>query len=443
MGEQSIRRRGVLRRVGSLTAPVVALAAPVVALAACGTSATEAPKSTALRSGVTVTLMSGEDPQSNLEARAKQIANFRQQYPGIQIDRQRLAGYATKLIAAFAAGTPPDLFTTARNDITSQAPKGMALALDDLIKRDKLNLNDYYPASYEQYRFESKLYAMSYDFPNRCLFVNVKAFDEAGVRRPPTTYKDDSWNWDVFRTAMEGLMRRFGSDGTWAIDGGRALRAYMPWVWNAGGDMISKDGREVVLNQPPGVEALQFLQDIIYKYRVAPPQEGRPDPRKLFTQGKMLVYEEGQTIIGQLRSDIKGALTWDVVPVPKGKGTTRAASGGGSGYAMANPALNREEAWAFFKHLSSRQSQEIWMVDVGAMVPFRALVESPAFLQTPPDHMSLFVEGASLLRLDPTAVRWSEISPVLDEEMAKLWSGASPAKAVADAIKTRVDPLLK
>jgi ABC-type glycerol-3-phosphate transport system substrate-binding protein len=175
---------------------------------------------------------------------------------------------------------------------------------------------------------------------------------------------------------------------------------------------------------------------------VAPPQDGRPDARKNFTLGKMLVYEDSQTIIGQLRSDIKGTFTWDVVPVPKGKGA-RAASGGGSGYAMANPAINKEEAWAYFEHLMSRQSQEMWMTGVGAMVPFKALVESPAFLQPPPDHMSVFVEGASLLKLDPTAVRWSDISPMLDEELAKLWSGAATAKQVADSIKQRVDSLLR
>jgi multiple sugar transport system substrate-binding protein len=207
--------------------------------------------------------------------------------------------------------------------------------------------------------------------------------------------------------------------------------------------MFSKDGKEVVLNQPAGVEALQFFQDLMYKFRVAPPQEGRPDARKLFTQGKMLVYEDSQTIIGQLRSDIKGAFAWDVIPVPKGKGATRASSGGGSGYSMANPAANREEAWAYFKHLAGRQSQEIWMTAIGAMVPFKALVESPAFLQPPPDHMSLFVEGASLLRLDPTAVRWAEIDPILTEELTGFWTGAQPAKQVADNVKRRVDPLLK
>ena len=99
--------------------------------------------------------------------------------------------------------------------------------------------------------------------------------------------------------------------------------------------------------------------------------------------------------------------------------------------------------WAFFKHLMTRESHTTWMTVVGAMVPYKALAESPDFLAPPPAHMSLFAEGAGLLRLDPSAPRWTEIDPILNGELEKLWSGEQPPKQVADAIKRLVDPLLK
>jgi len=83
------------------------------------------------------------------------------------------------------------------------------------------------------------------------------------------------------------------------------------------------------------------------------------------------------------------------------------------------------------------------MTVVGAMVPFKALVESPTFLVAPPAHMSIFGEGAAILRLDPTAPRWTEIEPVLNDELDKLWTGAVPPKQVADTIKRLIDPMLK
>jgi multiple sugar transport system substrate-binding protein len=414
-------------------------------LAACGAgerTGAEPAQGRALRSGITLTWMSGLDGQPNQDARNEQIARFRERQPGIQVERQRVEDYGAKLIAAFAAGTPPDLYTTGRANVTSQATRGYSLALDDLVKRDKFSLTDFYPTSYEQYRINGKLYALSYDFPNRCLFANMSAFDEAGIRRPPSTYKDESWTWDAFRVAMEGLQRRVGPQGSWAFDANRGLRSWMPWVWNNGGDLLSKDGREVVLHEPAGVEALAFLQDMITRYQVSPPQAGRQAPLRVFTQGKLVVYENAQTAIGQMRQDIGQSFSWDTVPLPKGKGA-RAASGGGSGYSMSATGQNKEETWAFFKHVMSRESHNTWMTVVGAMVPFKTLVESPAFLAPPPAHMSLFVEGATLLRLDPTAARWNEVDQVLNEELNKLWAGTQAPKQVADSIKRLVDPLLK
>jgi ABC-type glycerol-3-phosphate transport system substrate-binding protein len=422
----------------------VAPAAGALGAACAGleSSASAPVRPQALRSGVTLAWMSGLDNQPNQDARDQQISRFREQHPGIRVERQRVEGYAAKLVAAFAAGTPPDLFTTGRATVTSEATRGYPSALDDLIKRDRFSLAEFYPTSYEQYRVGGKLYALAYDFPNRCLFANLSAFDEAGVKRPPSTWKDDAWTWDAFRTAMESLQRRRGPQGAWAFDANRGLRSWMPWVWNNGADLLSKDSKEVVLNEPAGVEALAFLQDLIVRYQVSPPQADRQAPLGQFARGQLLVYENAQTAIGQMRLDIGQSFTWDAVPMPRGRGP-RAASGGGSGYSLAAPSPNRDEAWAFFKHVMTRESHTTWMTVVGAMVPYKALAESPAFLVPPPAHMSLFAEGAALLRLDPSTVRWTEIEPILNGELNKLWSGEQPPKQVADGIKRLVDPMLR
>jgi multiple sugar transport system substrate-binding protein len=240
---------------------------------------------------------------------------------------------------------------------------------------------------------------------------------------------------------MDGLQRHVGPQGGWALDTGRdAVRSRISWVWNNGGDLLSKDAKQVVLNQPAGVEALAFLQDLIHRYRVAPPQDQRGNVRQSFVQGKILLYEGGQPDVAANRREIGSSFTWDMVPLPKGKGP-RTASGGGSAYGMGS-VDQREEAWAFFKHIMSPPMQELFMKATGGMVGLRALVESPAFLESPPAHMSLFVEGATVLRGDPTTVRWNEVQTVIDEHLVRLWTREAQPKEVADAIKQQVDPLL-
>jgi hypothetical protein len=82
------------------------------------------------------------------------------------------------------------------------------------------------------------------------------------------------------------------------------------------------------------------------------------------------------------------------------------------------------------------------MKATGGMVGLKSLVESPAFLESPPAHMSLFVEGATALRGDPTTVRWNEVQTVINEQLNRLWTRDAQPKEVADAIKQQADPLL-
>ena len=421
-----------------------ALTAVAAVLAACGTSgggqAGPAAAPT-LRRSTTLSWMTGAASAVDLEARAKQIDAFKQT-TGITADYQGLPDFAVKVQAAFAGGTPPDLYFTRATTLSGEIARKWAQPFDDLVKRDHYPLTDFYSASLEQYRSSGKLYAFPSDYPNRSFFANMTAFQEAGLKPPPTTYKDDTWTWDVFRTAMEGLQRRAGPQGGWAVDTGRdAVRSWISWVWNNGGDFLSRDGTQVVLNQPAGVEALTFLQDLIHRQRVAPPADQRGNVLMNFVQGKMLMYESGQPDVGSLRRQVGQTFTWDVVPLPKGKGP-RIASGGGSAWAMGSE-RQREETWAFFKHILSKPMQEIFVKATGAMVGLKSLVESPAFLESPPAHMSLFVEGASVLRGDPTAVRWNDIQTIITEQMTRLYANQAQPKEVADTMKQQVDPLLK
>jgi ABC-type glycerol-3-phosphate transport system substrate-binding protein len=394
-----------------------------------------------LRRTVTLQWMHGADTPAHGEARDQQIAAFKQA-TSINVERQGLPDFAAKLQAAFAAGTPPDLYFTRATTITGEVALKQAQPLEDLAKRDQFPFADFYPTAIEQYRVQGKVSALPFDYPNRSFFANMSAFQEAGIKPPPTTYKDDTWTWDAFRTSMEGLQRRVGPNGGWAVDAGRdAVRSWIAWVWNNGGDFLSRDGKEVVLNQPAGVEALTFFQDMIHRYRFAPTQDQRGNVRQNFVNGKILLYEGGQPDVGALRREVGSNFTWDVVPLPKGKGP-RTASGGGSAFAIGST-TQLEEAWALMKHIMSKPMQEIFMKATGAMVGLKSLVESPAFLESPPAHMSLFVEGASVLRGDPTAVRWNEVQIVLNEQLPRLWNNQAQPKDVADTIKQQVDPLLR
>jgi hypothetical protein len=156
------------------------------ALAACGGGTEPAAPAAVptLRRSVKLAWMTDAGTPAHLDARTQQIAAF-QQATGIAVDYQGTPDFATKVQGAFASGTPPDLYFTRATTLTGEVAKKQAQPLDDLVKRDRFPLTDFYPASYEQYRVNGKVHALPFDYPNRALFANVTAFQGAdGMARP-------------------------------------------------------------------------------------------------------------------------------------------------------------------------------------------------------------------------------------------------------------------
>ncbi len=193
MRMRALSRRALLRGAAGLALPL--------GLAACGTSGgTTQPAGPGavptLRRSVKLTWMTDAGTPAHLDARTQQITAF-QQATGVTVDYQGTPDFATKVQAAFASGTPPDLYFTRATTLTGEVAKKQAQPLDDLAKRDKFPLADFYPASYEQYRVNGKVHALPCDYPNRAFFANMTAFQDAGLKPPPTTYNDEAWTWEA------------------------------------------------------------------------------------------------------------------------------------------------------------------------------------------------------------------------------------------------------
>ena len=68
---------------------------------------------------------------------------------------------------------------------------------------------------------------------------------------------------------------------------------------------------------------------------------------------------------------------------------------------------------------------------------------NPCFVQSPPEHIKLFVEGSDYLHIDPRVPNWDEVDRIMTEELVALWTGKAPAQQVAASIKAKIDPVLK
>jgi multiple sugar transport system substrate-binding protein len=352
--------------------------------------------------------------------------------------------YMDKLYAAFAAGQAPDIFRLESSYLPGLVAREQVEPLDAYLRRDRVDLEDFYPKGLEMYRWQDRQYALPW-LAFRVLFYNVALLQQQGVARPPIEWRDRRWNWDAFLS----LLRRFVQvdappqpGGMWPFGSPLAYLDAWVWVLGAGGDLFSADGRRLVLDQPAALEGLQFYADLMAVHRVhpTPSQAAQDPPQAAFLTGRTVFYYGPALVAARLR-DVTFAA--DAAPVPWGKAGTY-TTGGGHGWPMSRTSVQKEAAWQLQKFLGSKEN-DLLQVEAGEAPPFRKSTAAlPAWRQRrPPEHPEVLSDSATYLQPQPKVPAWSEIERVLNTALRPVWEGQRGAREVVSAIKPQVEHLLE
>ena len=234
---------------------------------------------------------------------------------------------------------------------------------------------------------------------------------------------------------LQRLVKREGDRVTqWGFLVNRGQRPWASWVYTNGGALVHKDDQGLATDSAMAddatVEALQFLQDLMYKHEVSP----RPDLEselggvELFSTGRVAVMLNNPSAVNQFRAI--EAFEWDVATLPIGKAERRGTGGGGTGWASGAATKSPDAAWEFLKYITTAQAQ-LDEVAVGATTPSRvSVVNSEAFLDPnkPPKNAKGFAQAQEYVVRDPVHVNWPEITQrIYTPNMDLLWGGTEDA----------------
>ncbi|MCL5947434.1 MAG: sugar ABC transporter substrate-binding protein [Chloroflexi bacterium] len=349
-----------------------------------------------------------------------------------------------KILTMFAGGDPPDVFAIFPAPLVVFADKGVLQPLDPLVKQGHYSLSDYWPASITMFTWKGILYGLPRGFANNPGYVNLDAFKARGLPAPPVDFKDTTWTFDhITQMAKELTKTANGRTTRYGTSIQTDLRdSWGPIVWSNGGEWFNADMTACTVTGTPAVEALQWLQDLIHKYQVAP----RPDQAAWFG-GALNMFVAGQigfyTYSGAWLKQTRAAkFNWDYCVTPRGaKGTV--VGGGGVAWSIAKVTKDLGDAWLLLQHVASAQSQKLLST---VFYPGRkSAAEYLAALNPnlPPKHRQLPIDAMDYVRTDPVHPRWSEINTVITNQLSYLWNGSRSAKEVAAQIKAGVDPILQ
>jgi multiple sugar transport system substrate-binding protein len=193
-----------------------------------------------------------------------------------------------KWLSGVAAGTPPDVVIYHINELPQYASLGAVTPIDDLAAEVGLDVSKF-PETQQTYsHWDGKLYGIPLDVHPIAMYMNTDLVEAAGLdpANPPTdqaTFLD----WAQKLTKPDGS--QYGV--CFASVNVQSFRVWYGWIYQNGGQFISDDNTQIVVDSPENAEALQFAVDLVNKYGVAP--QGEQDPDTDFQNGKCALHFQG------------------------------------------------------------------------------------------------------------------------------------------------------
>jgi multiple sugar transport system substrate-binding protein len=262
-------------------------------------------------------------------------------------------------------------------------------------------------------------------------------------------YPDDDLTWDEFLAKAQRLtvtegdqITQFGTSLAW-------LQAW--WAWPM---LLAAEGVDVVdsrtnptkctLDAPEAVEALQFLQDLIYTHKVAPdPAQASvlADQGGDFGSGRVALFVDGAWDVVSFRGIDR--FKWDIALLPQGsKGRPSPFWIGGP--MIAEQSKNPDAAWQWCKWTAEADGQAM-IATSGQQVTWQlAAREIPPDGFVPDHYSKRFETLGEIIPGDVWTTAWNEIlDKVFNPEFDRFWQGQITAEELVATICPEATRLLQ
>ncbi len=326
--------------------------------------------------------------------------------------------YHEQLLVWIAAGTVPDLFMVEGAHIANFARANGMLPLDMYYERD-VDESLYLPM------FDaSTVNGVRYGFPAEGggyriggTWINVNAFEEAGLAVPGPRI-EDAMTYAEITEAATRLTKDNDGDGTperYGLSAAQGLWTMRVLLPTNGGSFFNREGTEVVVDRPEGIEVFSWLQDLT--------QRGifTMTGNDLFPNGGSAMDIRWRAIANVWPDAIGDSFEWRAAPVPAG----RAGSVGVlnmNTLAISSTTAQADEAWNFILHVMSEEVQDAWAAR-GFATALRSSALRYVTSSTPPYDYTPFLAGETYAMnqglLAPPGVIWpAEATRILTQVVA-------------------------
>lgn len=375
--------------------------------------------------------------QTQVKAIDANIKGFNKIYPNIHVnvDVTPWADYWTKLPTEASSGTLPDIFWLNGPNAQLYESNGKVAPITGEVKAGAINPSNYPKALDSLYALKGVQYGVPKDFDTIGLWYNKAIFKEAGVAVP-----NGNWTWADFSKAADEISAKLGSKGIYGAAAGMdGQTTYYDTIFQAGGSVISANGKKSEYDTPATEAGIKFWTDLIAS-------KGSPTIQQLtdtaadqwFVSGKVAMYQGGDWA----RSEIAASpIAKDVQVAVLPKGVKRATVIHGVSNVVSANSKHKAAAQAFQVYLASKPAQ-LQQGNLGAVIPAFNGTQTAFASSMPGVNLQLFLDEVKYsvpLPSSKDTAAWNAFEATL---LPKAFSGELPVNTALTQLTTQMNGAL-
>jgi ABC-type glycerol-3-phosphate transport system substrate-binding protein len=375
------------------------------------------------------------------------LERFRANAPQITVNREDGTSL-TKVQAALAAGTPPDVAGAIIANLGDIISRGLAESLTQLLKGQRGWQPEGIPPGLRAvHSFRGELLASPYVTNTTPIAINLELLERANLKLPPAT-----WTYDMLADYAVGMTRRSGADTMyWGYAAPfqadfTATNDFNSILNSFGGSYVDAAGEKAAFAGPAGQAALDWLVSLVRSKQVSPvpwPAEWLAQSGPLGARGRAFAAgaSGGAAMIPLETGGLKpveqtASFRFQVVLPPRKAKMANHASAGS--WFIVKGAPHRDAAVEFIRFAALPEELARWALEQERIPPHDAAAARPEWqdYEKRKPAMAIYREAAKGAVTYPAIGGWGDARAAVADAIASALQGtATPRAALEEAAR--------
>jgi len=348
--------------------------------------------------------------------------------------------YYDQIKAAFAGGTPPDVFVMHRHRIPEFAGLGAVAELSGDLESVGIDPSDWSDSAVEAVSYEGGIYGVPMDFHANLWHVNMDLMAEAGLVENgepvlPSSPEELLEHAQMVKdaTGQDYLAADFAQFPI-------GVRVVLALMWQQDANIFTEDGTATI-ETPEARDAVTAITQL-FDAGLANPQLNYADSQQAFLTGEAAILVNGTWVVDFYAAEAaKEDVALDNYYVADFPTLFETGATWADSHMWAVPStIEGDKKEAALKVLAFINEHNIDWARTGHMAVRKSVVESAAYQSLP--HRDEYTGTASIARDTPPSERYGAIQDVLNRELQAIWLTDKPVEDALGDAELEVQDLL-